>query len=109
MPPVLVDTFLPFAVAVYLLALAPGPTAMLVVRQAMTGGRRAAVGASAGTYVALALEWTLLAASRYVVLALLAVRAGAVLGSDGFRLWTERLTGVTLVGLGAQIAASPTR
>lgn len=215
MPPLLVDTFLPFAVAVYLLALAPGPTAMLVVRQAMAGGRRAAlwttagnsvgllawslaaavglaaviaasqtayvvlrlvgaavllvlgvrtllatrrgarphsaavvedpeprrsawaafrmgllnnlanpkvavfalsllpqfapVGASAGTYVALAVEWALLAASWYVVLTLLVVRAGAAFRSEGFRLWTERVTGATLVGLGTQIAVSPTR
>jgi threonine/homoserine/homoserine lactone efflux protein len=212
---VLTETFVPFAVAVYLLALAPGPTAMLVVRQAMAGGRRAALwttagnsvgllawslaaaiglaaviaasqtayvvlrlvgaavllglglrtlldtrrgarphpttvveetelrpsagaafrmgllnnlanpkvavfalsllpqfapaNASAGTYVALAFEWALLAASWYVVLTLLVVRAGVLFRGEVFRRWTERVAGVTLVGLGVQIAASPTK
>jgi threonine/homoserine/homoserine lactone efflux protein len=69
----------------------------------------APVGAPAATYVALALEWAVLAASWYVVLALLVVRAGAFFRGEAFRRWTERVAGVTLVALGAQIAASPTR
>jgi threonine/homoserine/homoserine lactone efflux protein len=214
MTTMLAETFVPFAVAVYLLALAPGPTAMLVVRQAMAGGRRAALwttagnsvgllawslaaavglaaviaasqtayvvlrlvgaavllvlgvrtllaargarphpmtvvdgtdlrpsagaafrmgllnnlanpkvavfalsllpqfapaNASAGTYVALAFEWALLAASWYVVLTLMVVRAGAVFRGVAFRRWSERLAGVTLVGLGVQIAVDPAR
>jgi threonine/homoserine/homoserine lactone efflux protein len=211
---VLVETFLPFAVAVYLLALAPGPTALLVVRSALSGGRRAALwttagnsvgllawslaaavglaavvaasqtayvvlrvvgaavllvlgvrtllatrrsayepdaddgqpagpgpsaaaafrtgllnnlanpkvavfalsllpqfapaDASAATYAALAVEWALLAASWYVVLTLLVVRAGRAFRGPA-RRWAERVSGATLVGLGAQIAVSPTR
>jgi threonine/homoserine/homoserine lactone efflux protein len=65
--------------------------------------------ASAGTYVALALEWALLAASWYVVLALLVVRADALFRGEAFRRWTERVAGVTLVGLGVQIGVDPAR
>jgi threonine/homoserine/homoserine lactone efflux protein len=206
------QTYLAFGVAVYLLALAPGPSALLVVQQALSGGRRAALwttagnsvgllvwsaaaavglaglvatsqpayvalrlvgaavlvvlgvrtllatrrgrrredhpvggpaprssaaafrlgllnnlgnpkvavfalsllpqfapaGASPATYALLALEWAVLAASWYVVLALLVVRAGGVLQGGRLRRWAERVTGLTLVGLGAGIAARPT-
>lgn len=206
------QTYLAFGVAVYLLALAPGPSALLVVQQALSGGRRAALwttagnsvgllvwsaaaavglaglvatsqtayvalrlvgaavlvvlgvrallatgrgarpadhlgprptprssgaafrlgllnnlgnpkvavfalsllpqfapaGAAPATYALLALEWALLAASWYVVLALLVVRAGDVLQGARLRRWAERVTGLTLVGLGAGIAVRPT-
>lgn len=64
--------------------------------------------AAPGTYVALALEWAVLAASWYIVLGLLVVRAGDVFRGARVRRWTERITGVTLVGLGTHIAVRPT-
>ena len=68
----------------------------------------APAGAAPTTYVLLALEWAVLAASWYVVLALLVVRAGGLFQGGRFRRWAERLTGATLVGLGTQIAVRPT-
>ena len=68
----------------------------------------APAGAAPVTYVLLALEWALLAASWYVVLALFVVRAGGLFRRARFRRWAERAAGATLVGLGTHIAVRPT-
>lgn len=93
------STVAAFAAACFLLALAPGPSVAIVMRETLRGGRRSGVGAALGTEVGI-FGWSVAAA-----LGLSALVAVSEVAYD-----TIRWVGVAvLVGLGVQAFRSARR
>ncbi len=77
-----------FALASTLVILAPGPDRMLVMRNAMRGGRRAGWVTACGTLSGRGVRW---------------LRRPAV------QRWIERITGIVLIGFGLRLATESRR